>query len=112
MPVLIPMMLLLLALTPMVHFWIRQMGNTTIGATANSNEYVSSVLTDSSGNIVISGYTHSSLVEANSGFGDGFVAKFNSNGTYLWARQLGSTTIGVAAAGHENLIGMGLRYIR
>jgi hypothetical protein len=76
--------------------WARRLGGTSIdGAFSGS--------TDSSGNIIISGYYNSNLnifaangstvsfTLANSGGSDVFVVKYDSSGTPLWARRLGGT---------------------
>lgn len=61
--------------------WQRKMG-------ASSNDYGRSASVDSSGNIIISGYTTS--------FGQGgteaLLVKLNSGGTILWVRSLGNTS--------------------
>jgi plastocyanin len=74
-----------------------------IGGTAFDGAY--SVTTDSSGNIVVSGFYSSnptniyaangttvSFTLSNSGSFDAFVVKYDSSGTPLWARRLGGTS--------------------
>ena len=76
--------------------WARRMGG--------SDNYTNSVNTDSSQNIIVTGYYSSnplnifaadgstiSFTLSNSGSGDAFVVKYDSSGTPLWARRLGGT---------------------
>ena len=87
-----------------VHQWTTQLGLTTAGAgSASSNEIATALVLDDSNNIFISGYTLSSLGEANAGSWDAFIAKFNSAGTYQWSSQLGNVTIGAGASKPENV---------
>ena len=65
--------------------WVRQLGS------SNSEDIQSTVL-DTAGNLYVSGYTEGSLPgNTNQGGRDVFVAKYDSNGTRLWVRQLGSS---------------------
>jgi uncharacterized delta-60 repeat protein len=78
-----------------IPLWARRVGGT------GSED--SSVTTDSSGNIVVAGYYSSNPLTifnadgttfttlANGGGNDGFVVKYNSEGTPLWARRVGGT---------------------
>ena len=65
--------------------WKRQLGTSTY-------DYSSGVATDSKGNVYISGYTYGSLAGANQGNSDAWVAKYDSGGTLVWKRQLGTST--------------------
>lgn len=49
------------------------------------------VATDSDGNVYISGDTTSALAGANQGYYDAWVAKYDSGGTLVWKRQLGTS---------------------
>lgn len=50
------------------------------------------VATDTNNNIYVAGKTHSNLDgETNTGSNDAFLIKFNTNGTRLWTRLLGTT---------------------
>src|SRR5690349_11593617 len=72
--------------------WIRQFGT-------NHNDYGIGVSADAVGNAYITGYTDSSLAGPSAGNNDAFVSKFNSSGTLLWSRQIGS-------AGYEDSEGV------
>jgi uncharacterized delta-60 repeat protein len=64
--------------------WIRQRGT-------SAYDYSHALATDSAGGVYISGYTEGSLGGQNAGGGDAFLAKYNSAGTLLWIRQLGTS---------------------
>ena len=64
--------------------WKRQLG-------ASNDGDSSGVATDSKGNVYISGSTQGSLAGANQGSRDAWVAKYNSAGTLVWKRQLGTS---------------------
>jgi hypothetical protein len=79
--------------------WARRMGGAT-----NATDVPWSLITDSSGNIVVCGQyasaplnifasdgTTVSFSLSNHGSADAFVVKYNSSGTPLWARKLGGT---------------------
>ncbi|MEA5549740.1 Calx-beta domain-containing protein [Anabaena cylindrica UHCC 0172] len=53
-------------------------------------DIVYSADTDSNNNIYISGFTNGSFNGTNAGYRDAFIAKYNSTGTLLWTRQLGT----------------------
>ena len=65
--------------------WKRQLGT-------SSTDTSNGVATDSSGNVYISGQSYGSLGGSNQGLGDAWVAKYNSSGTLLWKRQLGTSS--------------------
>jgi 6-phosphogluconolactonase (cycloisomerase 2 family) len=78
--------------------WARRIGGT-------SADQANSVSTDSSGNVIVTGYYTSNPVNifaangstvsftlANSGSNDSFVVKYDSSGTPLWARRVGGTS--------------------
>ena len=65
--------------------WIRQLGSRT-------NEYGRSISTDRNGNIFVTGETYGNL-DGNTNSGgitDLFIAKYDTNGTKQWTRQLGT----------------------
>ena len=77
--------------------WARRLGGTT-------SDNLNSVITDSSGNIIVGGFYASnplnifaangstvSFTLSNSGVNDSFVVKYDSSGTPLWARRMGGT---------------------
>lgn len=66
--------------------WIKMFGTT-------SYDYPTDAVFDSLGNVYISGYS-SGTMPGNSNFGnlDAFIAKYNSNGTLLWIKQVGTNT--------------------
>ena len=63
--------------------WTQQLG--TI-----DNDNAEGVSSDALGNIYISGTTYGSLGGPNAGEEDAYVAKYNSNGSHQWTRQLGT----------------------
>ncbi|MCG9886032.1 MAG: S8 family serine peptidase [Cyanobacteria bacterium] len=69
--------------TPKVD-WQRQLGT-------SGYDYSEAVTLDSSGNIYIAGRTSGNLSEINLGSYDAWVAKYNSSGSELWRRQLGTS---------------------
>ncbi|MEZ4744419.1 MAG: SBBP repeat-containing protein, partial [Bdellovibrionota bacterium] len=81
--------------------WVKQLGNTTIGAAANASDHGYDVALDSSDNIYVTGITTGSLGETNGGSVDAFIAKFDSSGTSLWIKQLGNTTMGANASASD-----------
>jgi len=74
--------------------WTKQIGT-------NENDYAVGITIDVSNNIYVTGYTNASL-NGNYHFGknDIFIMKFNSNGTILFTKQVGS---------HEDDYGQGIR---
>ena len=59
----------------------------------SSKDYGTSVTTDSSGNIYVTGYTEGGLDgNTNSGESDIFLVKYNSSGTKQWTEQLGTSS--------------------
>lgn len=66
------------------HLWTEQFGT-------NFGTYGRSVAVDSAGNAYVGGTTDGSFGGVSAGFLDAFIAKFDSSGNSLWARQLGST---------------------
>ena len=66
--------------------WTKQLGT-------SSSDRGNGVITDSSGNIYVSGYTEGNLDgNTNSGQGDIFLVKYNSSGTKQWTKQLGTSS--------------------
>jgi len=63
--------------------WTRQIGTTVY-------DYGQSVAVDGLGNAYISGKTGGSLGGPNAGGDDAFLAKYDSSGTLLWTRQIGT----------------------
>ena len=67
--------------------WTRQLGS-------SSRDYANDVVTDSSGNVYVTGTTYGGLDgNTSAGNADLFVVKYNSSGTKQWTRQLGSSRI-------------------
>jgi hypothetical protein len=54
-------------------------------------EYVLNHVTDSKGNIYVSGKTTGDIDESNFGKNDGFLIKYDSTGNIIWSRQFGTT---------------------
>jgi hypothetical protein len=69
------------------------------------------VAVDGFGSVYVSGWTAGSLGGVNAGVEDAFLAKYDSSGTLLWARQLGtsgldwSAAVAVDAAGNAYICG-------
>lgn len=75
-----------------VRQWIRQFGTDDL-------EYGTSVATDSADNIFVAGYSTGDFGGTNKGGYDAFVAKFNTAGTRLWVKLLGSSSFFETANG-------------
>lgn len=65
--------------------WSRQIGTA-------SGDFGNALAVDAAGNAYISGSTEASLGGPNSGGYDAFLTKYNSAGSLLWSRQIGTTT--------------------
>jgi hypothetical protein len=83
--VLVFMVSLAQAETPYAIAWSRQLG--TSGYDSGN-----SVAVDASGNAFITGLTYGALGGTYQGAGDAFLSKYNSSGTLVWTKQLGTTT--------------------
>ncbi|MGB8697966.1 MAG: SBBP repeat-containing protein, partial [Thermosynechococcaceae cyanobacterium] len=81
--------------------WKKQPGST-------NTDYSNGVATDSSGNVVISGYTNGDFGGPNQGLYDAWVAKYSPAGALLWEKQLGTTSTdlsnGVATNSSGNVL--------
>jgi hypothetical protein len=64
--------------------WVRQFGT-------SGNELLAGAAADGSGGVYVAGYTEGSLIGTNAGLTDAWLARYDSTGTQLWIRQLGST---------------------
>ncbi|MUG97974.1 hypothetical protein F7734_38970 [Scytonema sp. UIC 10036] len=86
--------------------WIQQLGT-------EGDDSCYNVATDNVGNVYITGYTNGELGGTNAGGVDAWVAKYDSNGTLLWTRQMGTggdeISCGVAtdSAGNVYIAGEG-----
>lgn len=69
--------------------WKKQLGTSDVDVALN-------IATDQQGNVLISGATFGDLASKAEGYGDAWVAKYSSNGTLLWKRQLGSYAFDVS----------------
>jgi hypothetical protein len=65
------------------HLWTRQFGTT-------QGDWVLGVAVDATG-VYAAGSTYGNLQGTNKGDHDGFIRKYNHNGTLLWTRQFGTT---------------------
>lgn len=64
--------------------WTKQMGT-------ESYDYAQAVATDSQGNVFMAGYTHGKIRdEEHQGGGDVFITKFDTSGSELWTKQIGT----------------------
>ncbi|MGV2826568.1 SBBP repeat-containing protein [Myxosarcina sp. GI1(2024)] len=67
--------------------WIRQFGTSGDDGTGT---FLKAIEVDSNDDIFITGYTENDLGEANAGFYDPWVAKYDSDGNQLWIQQFGT----------------------
>ena len=67
-----------------VQQWKKQFGTA-------QNEETYHACVDNSGNVIVTGYTLGSLGGTTAGSTDAFIAKYNSSGTRVWAKQLGTS---------------------
>jgi len=74
------------------HLWSKRFGG-------NASDYGQSVSVDSWGNVYITGWFDSSTIDfgggvlTNAGYGDIFLAKFDSNGNHLWSKRFGGSSV-------------------
>ncbi|HEY9666312.1 MAG TPA: SBBP repeat-containing protein, partial [Coleofasciculaceae cyanobacterium] len=64
--------------------WTRQFGT-------SGYDFAWDVATDSFGNVYTTGYTTGDLAEANAGFYDVFLAKYDTDGNQQWIQQIGTS---------------------
>jgi len=70
--------------------WTRQLGS-------SSRDYANDVVTDSSGNVYVTGTTYGGLDgNTSAGNADLFVVKYNSSGSKQWTNQLGTSSTDTA----------------
>ena len=75
-------------------------------AGGGGDDLASAVATDAFGNVFVTGYFTgttsvfgtATLTNTNAGFGDMFLAKYNSSGSFLWAKSTGGTDWDIAQA--------------
>ena len=77
--------------------WAKQIGG-------SSGDGAKSITTDSSGNVLVGGYFQGNIDidgdgnndftsnGSNDGYNDGYAAKFDSNGNFVWAKQIGGSS--------------------
>ena len=66
--------------------WTNQLGS-------SSDDYANGIVTDSSGSVYVTGTTYGGLDGNTSAGGDDlFIVKYNSSGTKLWTKQLGTSS--------------------
>lgn len=93
--------------------WIKQLGTTSLPTTATGTDLLTGIAIDAADNIYFSGHTNAALGETNGNTTaasyDIIAAKYDSNGTQVWLKQLGSVTAGTtAAAGVDTSSGIAL----
>ena len=69
--------------------WVEQFGTTSF-------DEINGVAVDSGGQIYVAGVTEGALGDANQGFADAFLAKYDGTGKQLWVKQLGTSSTDVA----------------
>lgn len=73
--------------------WIRQLG-TSIGAASSMDDRAYSVTADTAtGDVYITGSSNGAFGETGAGSNDVILAKWDTNGTLQWRRQLGNVTL-------------------
>ena len=84
--------------------WVKQLGNSTIGGTADDgNDIVSGLALDSSG-VYVGGYTTGSFAETNGGSTDSFLVKFTLDGRYALVSGLGAFGSGAPSEGNNLVV--------
>jgi hypothetical protein len=77
------------------------------------NQYAAGVVTDTSGNVIVTGYFTGSVdfgggALTSAGGNDIFVAKLNANGDHMWSKRFGDTNVqvvvGIATDNADNVI--------
>ena len=71
--------------------WTKQLGTV-------ADDISSAIAIDSNNNVYITGYTEGALVGTSAGTIDAFLVKYNSVGTSLWTKQLGTTANDITSA--------------
>ena len=69
--------------------WTKQIGSSQM-------DYCFSVAMDRSGNAYISGATYGNIFGTNAGSYDAYLAKYNSSGSLLWSKQIGTSSFDVS----------------
>ncbi len=77
--------------------WVKQFGSVTplpsrVVADNAGDQACKSMAIDTLGDLYCGGWTDQNFAEASGGGGDGYVIKFNSSGTVIWARQFGAVS--------------------
>lgn len=92
---------------------IVQLGNVTMSGASNNDDHVLDMALDSSGNIIVGGYTLGSLGEVNAGGYDAYIFRLTPSGALdtsfaggSGVIQLGNVTIGAGASGHDKLLSL------
>ncbi|MEZ4743424.1 MAG: SBBP repeat-containing protein [Bdellovibrionota bacterium] len=81
--------------------WTSQIGAATLGSGSAGNDIALASVVDANGALLVAGYTYGSVGEANGGSSDILITKFDANGHYVWAKQLGKVTMGSASSGAD-----------
>jgi hypothetical protein len=81
--------------------WVRQAGGTSL-----DNGHITGISTDSSGDSYVTGFfygtaTFGSIILTSSGYNVIFVAKLDTNGNWLWAKQAGGTSVSYFVYGYD-----------
>jgi hypothetical protein len=71
--------------------WSRQIGT-------SAGEFGEAIAVDGAGNAFIAGETDGSLGGPNAGGSDAFIAKYSTTGAWQWTRQIGTSSLDLAAA--------------
>jgi hypothetical protein len=94
--------------------WTQQIGTSSSDILTPNSDISWDIATDNSGNVYFTGWTTGKLGDQQYGDYDGWIAKYDSNGTLLWIRQLGTnefdTSYDIAADSRGNVYLTGYTY--
>jgi len=78
------------------HLWSKQIGDESFPGLPTEEDRAQSLAFDNSGNIILTAYTKSSIIETNPNEGtefDNLIIKLNPDGEYIWIKQWGAESL-------------------